>query len=259
MACPIVRRLTSVNLRVEMLKDCEIVESVYTTNLGGALAGNATYNVRVETAPGSGVFEDDQTLTIAFDDTNADVETALEALTGITAATVTGLGTVVSPFIITFGDGKQIILEDADFSGLTTPTGEDFEQTTVGNYWHNLTAEATNFEYSLSDTATDATSINEYDEALLLTMASMSFSVDLYHASQDYLDTLRQDALYFQMRVFEEGRETGKTYFVFNGVKEEFSATFPKQEKVELSFSGRRSGALVVPFGTTIPVELVLA
>jgi len=61
---------------------------------------------------------------IAFDDTAADVKTALELLSNITTVEVTGAGSIADPFLVTFVDPgpASVPLMTGDDTGLTGET-----------------------------------------------------------------------------------------------------------------------------------------
>jgi hypothetical protein len=108
---------------------------------GLAAGSNATQTITITGAPTGGDyklrFQGEETAVIAFDATNATIESALEALSGIGVgeATVTGAG----PFTVTFsgalGGTAQPILELAEnnLTGGTSPT-VDLAITNLGGY-----------------------------------------------------------------------------------------------------------------------------
>ena len=69
---------------------------------------------------------------IAWDAADSVVETAVEAITGITAATVTGAGSVADPWIITIDDPAGAIVSSGNGAGLTPSDTLTVTETTAG-------------------------------------------------------------------------------------------------------------------------------
>jgi len=84
------------------------VAEVSTIDWNDATAGNGTITVDAQT-----------TANVLFDATAADVKTALELLSSVTSVTVTGVGSVADPYIVTFADlvTHAVSITDFDLTG----------------------------------------------------------------------------------------------------------------------------------------------
>ena len=99
----------------------DAVKEVTTIDIGGALGGTWTLTVDGQTTSG-----------IVDDAADSVVETAVEALSTVTAATVTGAGTIASPWIITIDDPEQSLTITGDGGNLTPDDTLTIVETTPG-------------------------------------------------------------------------------------------------------------------------------
>ena len=99
----------------------DAVKEVTTIDIGGALGGTWTLTVDGQTTSG-----------IVDDAADSVVETAVEALSTVTAATVTGAGTIASPWIITIDDPEQALTISGDGGNLTPDDTLTIVETTPG-------------------------------------------------------------------------------------------------------------------------------
>ena len=97
------------------------VKEVTTVDRGGASGGTFTLTVAGQTTSG-----------IAFDANSATVDTAVQALSTVTATTVTGAGTTGDPWIITFDDPTGVLAVSGDGSSLTPSDTLTVTETTPG-------------------------------------------------------------------------------------------------------------------------------
>lgn len=97
------------------------IKEVTTVDVGAASGGTWTLTVAGNT---SGA--------INYNDNAAAVETAVEGITGVTAATVTGAGTTANPWIITIDDPNGALVISGDGSSLTPSDTLTVTETTAG-------------------------------------------------------------------------------------------------------------------------------
>lgn len=245
----ITNRITSKDMRVEFIPYGTEQNHVVTLGYTGSGSGSGTFKLRVNgQLTGS--------ITVA---SGAVAATALStALTGLknpdgtamvasTDFEITGTNT---PLSVEF-KGKNanryfvIRIEDMAITG-----GEVYLDTTqIGAGEIVLSADMSSFDYTISTSGVDVTAISEVEEAMLAVKSSMTFSLSMYNATQDYLYVLGDEILYGTLTVYPRGLGSGLPYFSFYAMKEEYGESYPDHEKVEISISGRRVGAMIVPFG----------
>ncbi len=96
--------------------------------------------VDISTATG-GTWEltiNDQSVTVDFDETGAALETLVEALSTVTAVTVTGDGSSGDPWIITIDDPIDTLSASGNGALLTPSDTLDFAETTPGSKANRL-------------------------------------------------------------------------------------------------------------------------
>lgn len=125
------------------------INEVQEVSAGGASAGTFALT-----------YVDQTTGTIAYNAAAAEVVTALEALSNITDVTVTGAGTSVDPWVVTFVDpGKENLAEmTADSANLTDGTAT--VTTTTQGRTINISATDQEFKIQLLDANITVTSGN---------------------------------------------------------------------------------------------------
>lgn len=246
-------RITSKDMRVEFLPNGVAQNHIFVLGIsGGSASGNFKLRVNGQLTP-----------TIAVTGgaaTAANVSSALATLknpdgTAMVASTdfeITGTNT---PLTIEFKgkNAQRYFVIRVEDSTLGT-TGTVYLQTTQqGAGLIVLSADMSSFDYSLSTDSVDVTAISEVETNMLGVKTDMTWSLSMYNASQDYLYVLGSEILYGTITVYPRGLGSGYEYFSFNTLKEEFSETYPDHEKVEINISGRRVGAMVIPFGAKQP------
>jgi len=189
---------------------------------------------------------------LAGDVASDDLQLALEGLPnvatddlGVTGVAVAGAGT----HTITAAGAllnEFIIIEVVDAEEEDTAV---FAYTTFGSKAYDLTAELSSFGYSGTMETVDATGINEEARVHLATVTDMTWDVMLYEAIQTWRH-LVIEGLPCWLTVYEQGVGTGKRFFAFSALVTDVSPDMPQFEKVEISFSGRRQGAYIIPPGS---------
>ncbi len=102
------------------------VKEVLTVDIGSATGG--TWELTIN----------DQSVTVDFDETAAALEILVEALSTVTATTVTGAGTGGDPWIITIDDPIKTLSASGDGALLTASDTLTFVETTPGGEANRL-------------------------------------------------------------------------------------------------------------------------
>jgi hypothetical protein len=123
------------------------IKEVLTVDVGAASGGTWTLTVAAQT---SGAID--------YNASAATVETAVEAITGVTAATVTGAGSTADPWIITIDDPAGDLTTSGDGSSLTPSDTLTVTETTAG------VDETVKFKLYVGANTTGSVALGEHEE-----------------------------------------------------------------------------------------------
>lgn len=236
-------RITSKNIVVEFLPSEGDAAAIHVEVLAFATGISAgTYKLRV-----NGLL----TAAITFSATIATHLTAINAALD----TILGAGTIVAT-----GASNAAITLTADATGWYTikqeavaltgnsTTNDDITQTitTQGTALYRLSAELSEFSYEEKSDTVDVTGISEDEATEIPVKNSMTFSFNFFEARQSWPFLFSgQTGIYY---VYDEGKVAGKKFCAFRGVLDGLNKSYPDHEKVEVQASGKRQGAMIVPF-----------
>ncbi len=166
---------------------------------------------------------------------------------------LTVAGSALTAITLT-GDADGFFEFRVESSALTGGTvGDEITHltTTQGSLSITISAQASSFETEESVDTVDVTAISEYEETVIPVKSSMTFSVNLFEANEDWQIAVRAGNM-GTFYVYEQGVVTGRKYFAFKALIESVSKSFPDHEKVEFTISGRRIDEMVVPFNSVV-------
>lgn len=253
MAIGEVTRLTSANLHIEFqparyprieagaYADYDTVQNhVVVLNLNGNTAG--TFKLVVNGHKTAAI-------TAGASLASTAVQSALEDLPNVATGDLAVTGSAGGPFTITAAQAllnEFLVIEVADDA---TASGVLLSVTSQGSKWYVLSAEVSSFSFADTQETVDVTGISETDRRHATTVRDATFDLTLYEALQDYRAIL-QSGVEGYLRVFEDGKATGKRYFAWEVLFTDSSSDFKAFEKIEISVSGRRQGAPIARVGS---------
>lgn len=246
MSLAVTNRLTSKDVRIEFTP-CSLVAAAHDVDLlFHADVTGGTFKLRIN---------GELTGAITFSDTDATLDTNIG--NAITALSLTGITFTVSTTTdttsLTVSQSKfiRIVLEDNQLTGNATADPDySFTLNTQGSEVVVLSGELTQFSYEESTDTVDVTAISELEATEIAVKSSMSFDATIYDANEDftlYMLKSGENGLY---TVYKEGKVVGKEVFAFTGLAESVGKELPDHEKIEISLSGMRQGAMSIPFGS---------
>lgn len=236
-------RITSKDLVVEFLAGEGDAAAIHVETLAFATGISAgTYKLRVNgKLTGSITFS----ATIATHLTA--INAALDAILGAGKIVATGASNALITLTADAALWYTIVQEAVSLTGNST-TDPDITQhvTTQGTSLVRISTEISKLSYEEKSNTVDVTAISEEDATEIPVKNEMTFSMSIYEAQQHWPFLFSsQTGIYY---VYEQGKVTGKKYFVFRGVLDGVSKEYPDHEKVELKLSGKRQGAMIVDF-----------
>jgi hypothetical protein len=251
MGCVTVNRLTSKDLRVDFIPACaegnhdQSWYVLHQTTYGG------TFKISVNGR---------KTAAITYNATPATLKTNIEsALDTLLGATVSFTATVTAGTSL---DTIQLVSDIHDFykvsftdwavtDGTDAIAAPTTAITTQGSVQFTLSAAISQFSYEVSVDTIDVTAISEYQTVERPVKESMTFDFTAYDANETW-----QRAVYAgqegKLIVYKEGLVAGKEMFSFVALLNKAGTDFPDHEKIEISFSGVRVGAMIDDFGTIV-------
>jgi hypothetical protein len=239
------QRITSKDIRIELVPTATGVAATHIQTLvfdAGWTGG--TFKLRV-----NGLL----TAAITYLDTAAtlvtNINTALDAILG--AGVLVASSSVSTLVTLTGAAGGLTRFFVISFEGLAlTPSGFEVstEVLTQGGELIVISAEASSFSEDNKIDTVDVTAISEYFENKIPVKESMSWEFSLFNAQQTWLYILRSKALQGVFTVYPTGKFVNHRVGSFVGLVEAYKEDFPDHEKVEVTFSGSRIGAMIIPW-----------
>lgn len=241
-------RITSKDIVIEFLPGSAGLVQAHIETLAFATGISAgTYKLRINGK---------LTAAITFNATIATHLTAINAALDATlgAAVIVASGASNALITLTAATAKwYTILQDSVALTGNSTTDPDITQnvTTLGAALVRISTEISKFSYEEKSNTVDVTAISEANATEIPVKNEMTFSASIYEAVQDWPFLFSgQTGIYY---VYDQGKVTGKHWFSFRGVLDGVSKEYPDHEKVELKLSGKRQGAMIVPFGSVYP------
>jgi hypothetical protein len=237
-------RFTSKDILVQYLPCGAAASHVQKLTFQPSLTGG-TFKLRVN---------GELTAAITYSDTGAtlltNINTALDALPSLANGDIVATGDNLIVTLTAIAN-KWYTIELVDISGLTGNTSSDpavvTEVTTQGSKLYTLSGQVSSFDYEVTAETVDATAISEYAATEIPVKETMTFSLNVYKAEEDWRWAVRagkRGILY----VYETGKFVGRPYFAFYALFDKVSVSFPDHELVEAEMTGKRQGAMVVDF-----------
>lgn len=255
MSLAVTNRLTSKDVRIEFTP-CALAPATHDEAFQFHLdIASGTFKLRVNGELTSAITFDETTP----GDTATAIQAALDALANLSSSEigVTGSDTNADTDHDSFrflaaGNGFYRIVVEADALVGNTSTDANIVRTITvqGSETYVLSGELTQFSYEESTDTVDVTAISELEATEIAVKSSMSFDATIYDANEDFtLFALKsgENGLY---TVYKEGKVLGKEVFAFTGLAESIGKELPDHEKIEISLSGMRQGAMSIPFGS---------
>lgn len=200
-----------------------------------------------------------ETAAITYSDTAATlvsaINAALDAVT-VAAGDIVASGAASTDITLTADVGLGWFTIEISNDSLTGNTSADPSVTTVittqGSKLYTLSAQISKFDYEETIDTTEVTALSEYEATEIPTKSSMTFTLSLYQCTEDWNLAVRAGNRGI-MYVYEKGKVSGEKYFAFWALFDKASVTFPDHDVVEAEISGKRQGAMVVPFHSIYP------
>lgn len=256
MSLDLTNRLTSKDIRIEYIPEGLVPAThdedlTFSTNIDGG-----TFKLRVN---------GELTADITFDEsvqgtTETNIQNALDALPNLSAGdiVVTGSDTDTDSaddsFALAAAADGWYRIEFVD-TGLTASGGGEIlvqqEVNTQGTEVFVISTQVTQFSYERTVDTVDVTTISEFEGTDIPVKSTMSFDATIYDADEDFTRFVIEEGQSGLFTVYKTGKFDGHDVFAFVGLIENVGEDFPDHEKLEISLSGMRQGAMVIPFGST--------
>lgn len=234
MTCVTSNRLVSSSMVIHWLPNC--VEATHDVDLtvGGATGGN--YRLSINGAP---------TALIAYNALASAVESAINAVAGTGAFTVTGTSPNYNVTAAAVGYWEIEVYQDATTGG---SAGNNVKVTVVtqGSTTYTISDEANAFSYEVSTETTDVTPLSQLEEQVLTTKETMTGSFTIFYSTEANVRRWRRSLRAGSngtFTVYPQGVGSGLPMHRFKAMIESTSFDAPERDKVTLEVSFRRQGA----------------
>lgn len=198
-----------------------------------------------------------ETAAITFSDTEATLVTSINAALDATALLAPGDLVASTPgsdqirLTGTAGAGLGWLTIEISNDSLTGNSTADPSVYTVinvqGSKLYTLSAQISKFSYEVTIDTVDVTAISEYEATEIDVKEMMTFDLSLFKANEDWnwaVAAGNRGIIY----VYETGKVATYRYFAFWALFDKVSVSYPDHAVVEADMSGKRQGAMVVPF-----------
>lgn len=179
------------------------------------------------------------------------INAALDALPNLAPGDIVASGASNAAITLTADPGLgwfTIVFESIALTGNSTADPDiTTVVTTQGSKLYTLSAQISKFSYEVTVDTVDVTAISENEATEIPVKESMTFDLSLFRATEDWNIAVKpgnRGILY----VYEQGKTAGQKYFAFWALFDKASISFPDHAVVEADMSGKRQGAMVVPF-----------
>lgn len=251
MACVSATRLTSKDLRVDFIPNCTEATHDQSWFYDHKTTYSGTFKLLVNGKKTAAI-----TMSATAATLKTNIEAALDALLGASTsftATVT-VGTTLDQFklVSDVQDYYKVSVTDWAVTDGTDPISAPTTTiNTQGSVSFTLSDGISQFSYEVSVDTIDMTAISEYQATTVPSKETMTFDFTVYDANETW-----QRAVFAGQQgkflVYKEGKVAGKQMFSFVGLLTKAGVDFPDHEKVEISISGERQGAMIDDFGTIV-------
>ena len=264
---PFVRITTATNdfIRVEIVPVDLGKPTTYNLNINGTPTGNFKMSV-------NGIETSNISLSGSAP-TSSDVASALNGLSSVPGTEFIVTGSVDDGFVIkgskairwVFGI-NHVSTATLSINGVYTDNGLLTSEITTsdadvivpqqGSKRISLTADLMSMKFGQKIKTTETAGLGELEDYPIHVGSSGTFSLSMYGTVVGkWLIPMSTEGLSGTLYWYPQGKAIGKTYSAMRAILDGFDEDLPFHEKIEVTITGTRQGALVAPRGTLITAD----